>query len=226
MNEYRDLVRAYYLSQIQTKNEENQLHELKSDLEYQNSMLSSKRIERENLLEITKGQEALYVQYIASQEQAQSQIEVLWKTASDKYQESFDALLAKYNCADAKKTNSMFIECARIRQFFANEKELAKSEIKEGTPNLLDWPTESRRITTFFHDADYYQALHSQHDAIDIASPQGSDIFAPADGYIYFTLEPTATGYSYLAMKHRGGLVTVYGHLSEIKVAKYEFVKK
>lgn len=189
-------------------------------------MLNSKKLERENLLEITKGQEALYVQYIASQQQAQSQVEVLWKVASDKYQESFDTLLSQYNCADTNKTNAMFIECARIIQFFKSEKELAKSEIKEATSNVLDWPIESHRITTFFHDASYYQALHSQHDAIDIGTPQGTDITAPADGYIYYALEPTATGYSYLAMKHRDGLVTVYGHLSEIKVAKYEFVKK
>lgn len=226
VNEYRDLVRSYYLAQIQTKSEETQLKWLKTDLEYQSSMLLSKKMERENLIEITKWQEALYIQYIASQQVAQNQIETLWKAANDKYQESYNTLLTKYNCADPNKENTLFVECARIAQFFANEKELAKSELKEWTPNVLDWPVESRRITSYFHDAEYYQALRSQHEAIDIATPQGSDIVAPADGYVYFTLEPTATGYSYLAMKHRNWLVTVYGHLSEIKVAKYEFVKK
>lgn len=226
VNEYRDLVRSYYLAQIQTKNEETQLQWLKTDLEYQNSLLNAKKSERENLIEITKWQEALYIKYIASQQQAQAQVEILWKAASDKYQEAFDTLLTKYNCADPKKTNALVVECARITRFFANEKELAKSEIKEWTPNILDWPIESRRITSFFHDAEYYQALHSQHEAIDIATLQGTDVIAPADGYVYFTLEPTATWYSYLAMKHRNWLVTVYGHLSEIKISKYEFVKK
>jgi murein DD-endopeptidase MepM/ murein hydrolase activator NlpD len=226
VNEYRDLVRSYYLAQIQTKNEETQLQWLKTDLEYQNSMLISKKTERENLIEITKWQEALYIKYIASQQEAQLQVEVLWKAANDKYQESYDELLSKYKCNDPKITNTLVVECARITQFFANEKELAKSEVKEWTPNILDWPVESRRITSYFHDADYYQSLQSQHEAIDIATPQWTDILAPADGYVYFILEPTNTNYSYLAMKHRNWLVTVYGHLSEIKTSKYEFVKK
>ncbi len=75
VNEYRDLVRSYYLSQIQTKQEETQLQQLKTDLEYQNTMLVSKRAERAKLLEITQGQEAQYVKYIASQQQAQAQVE-------------------------------------------------------------------------------------------------------------------------------------------------------
>ena len=226
VNEYRDLVRDYYLAQMQTKDEEVQLVSLKLDLENQNNILLSRKTEREKLIETTKGEEALYAKYIESQQQAQSQLEILWKAASDKYVESYNSLLTKYNCTDTKKTNTQFIECARITQFFANERELANSEIREWTPNILDWPIASRRITSYFHDADYYQALHSQHEAIDIATPQGTDVLAPADGYVYYTLEPTDTGYSYLAMKHRGGLVTVYGHLSEIKAKKFEFVKK
>ncbi len=226
VNEYRDLVRIYYLAQIQTKSEETQLQWLKQDLEYQNKMLLAKKAERENLIEVTKWQEALYIKYIASQQIAQAQVETLWQAASDKYEESSEVLLNKYDCNDPKKENVLNVECSRIRQFFANEKELSKSEIKEWTPNIFDWPVESRRITSYFHDAEYYQILHSQHEAIDIAADQWTDILAPADGYVYYILEPTAKWYSYLAMKHRNWFITVYGHLSEIKKKKYEFVKK
>lgn len=45
------------------------------------------------------------------------------------------------------------------------------------------------------------------------------------DGYVYYILPPTKTGYSYLALKHRDGFVTVYGHLSEIDIKPYQFVK-
>jgi murein DD-endopeptidase MepM/ murein hydrolase activator NlpD len=85
---------------------------------------------------------------------------------------------------------------------------------------------ESRRITSYFHDAGYYSALHSQHEAIDIATEQGTDVLAPADGYVTYLLPPSPGGYSYMALKHNDGLVTVYGHLSEIVVSKYEFVKR
>lgn len=226
VNEYRDLVREYYLASIETQEEESDLKNLKSQLEIQSATLWAQKQEKEKLLDITQWQEALYVQYIASQQQAQAQVEALWQSANDKYQESFDALLAKYNCNKAKKVDTQIVECARIRQYFINEKELAKTEVRKDTPNIFDWPVESRRITSYFHDAGYYQALHSHHEAIDIATAQGSDVLAPADGYVTYVLPPTPGWYSYLALKHPDGLMTVYGHLSEILVSKYEFVKR
>ncbi|NRH21162.1 peptidoglycan DD-metalloendopeptidase family protein [Candidatus Gracilibacteria bacterium] len=226
VNEYRDLVRSLYLSQVQEKKEEKQLQELKIGLQEQANTLITQKAEQQKLLEYTQGQEALYVQYIAAQQQAQAQVESLWQEASDKYQESFETLLTKYNCNKTKKTNDMILECARIRQYFINEKELAKSQFQDDTSNIFSWPVESRRITSFFHDSEYYQALRSHHEAIDIGTEQGSDVIAPADGYVYFVLPPLPGGYSYLAIKHRDGYVSVYGHLSEINVEKYEFVKR
>ncbi len=85
----------------------------------------------------------------------------------------------------------MILECARIRQYFINEKELARSQFQDNTSNIFSWPVESRRITSFFHDNEYYQALRSHHDAIDIGTEQGSNVIAPADGYVYFVLPPT-----------------------------------
>jgi murein DD-endopeptidase MepM/ murein hydrolase activator NlpD len=38
--------------------------------------------------------------------------------------------------------------------------------------------------------------------------------------------KPTGPDYSYLAIKHYEGYVTVYGHLSEILVDEYQFVEK
>ena len=226
VDEYRELVRAYYLSSIQTQSEETKLKELKINLEKQSSVLTSQKMEREKLLEITQWQEVLYIKYIAAQQTAQSQVESLWQEANMKYQDSFTDLLNRYKCNETKKSDTSIVECARIRQYFVNEKELTKSEVRRGTPNILDWPVESRRITSFFHDQEYYRALHSHHEAIDIGAPQGSDVFAPADGYVYYVLEPKIWGYSYLAIKHRDGLVSVYGHLSEIYVVKNDFVKR
>jgi hypothetical protein len=46
------------------------------------------------------------------------------------------------------------------------------------------------------------------------------------DGYVHYVLPPTDTGYSYLALKHPDGYFTVYGHLSEVLVKPYQFVRK
>jgi murein DD-endopeptidase MepM/ murein hydrolase activator NlpD len=40
-------------------------------------------------------------------------------------------------------------------------------------------------------------------------------------------MEPPETqDYSYLAIRHANGYVSVYGHLSEIMVGEYDFVKE
>ena len=54
VDEYRGLVRAYYLSSIQTQNESTQLKNLKSELQSQSVMLTAQKEEREKLLEITQ----------------------------------------------------------------------------------------------------------------------------------------------------------------------------
>jgi len=53
---------------------------------------------------------------------------------------------------------------------------------------------------------------------------QSSDIVAPAPGYVYFIHEPTVGGYGYVALKHANGFVSVYGHVSEILVKRFDFV--
>jgi murein DD-endopeptidase MepM/ murein hydrolase activator NlpD len=82
----------------------------------------------------------------------------------------------------------------------------------------------SKRVSAFFRDAEYYRYVGSHHDAIDIAVAQGTDITAPAAGYVYYLLPPSPGGYSYMAIKHKDGYMTVYGHLSEIAVSLGQFV--
>lgn len=98
------------------------------------------------------------------------------------------------------------------------------SSIPDDDQNPLAWPVKNPRITTYFHDNGYFEALGSHHDAIDIGIPQGSPIYAPADGYVYFINPPTPTGYGYFAIKHPNGFMTVYGHISEINLKKFDKV--
>lgn len=226
VDEYRTLVRDLYTNGLAVQEEQENLKQVKSQLELQKKNLESQKVEREKILEVTKWQESLYIQYIAAQQQAQNQIENAWKDANERYQDSFESLMSKYNCEKKTDDAPMTADCIRVKQFFANEKELAKTAFQEGTSNILDWPVTKRRLSAYFRDPSYYAVLHSHHDAIDIPMEQGSEVRSPADWYVYYVLEPTPGGYSYMAIKHRDGLVTVYGHLSEVVAKKFQFVRR
>ncbi len=63
------------------------------------------------------------------------------------------------------------------------------------------------------------------HDGIDVASPRGTPIYATRDGVV----EVAGWHYGYgkaVYLNHGGGLVTVYGHASELLVRPGEHVKK
>lgn len=225
VDEYRILKKSYYVLRVQVEEERTQISLLKKDLELQKTLLESQRGERVRLIEATKWQEKLYQEYIAAQEIALASVEDAWKKAEDRYQKWLTTVLSEAGCDKKKKTEELVKKCESITTYFANERELKKTEFASGTTNIFAWPVEWRRISAFFRDAEYYHYVGSHHDAIDIAVAQGSEVRAPAPGYVYYLLPPSPGGYSYMAIKHRDGLMTVYGHLSETLVTEWQFVK-
>lgn len=98
---------------------------------------------------------------------------------------------------------------------------------KNGTSaasTLLNWPVSSRTVTSYFHDPEYPFRYIYEHPAIDIRSKQGSQIMAPADGYVARTKD-AGMGYSYIILIHDNELSTVYGHVSAIYVKEDSYVK-
>lgn len=225
VDEYRALKKEYYITRLQIEEERKQILTLKKDLELQKTLLEAQRIERVRLVEITKWQEKLYQEYIDAQSQALSSVENAWKKAEERYQKWLSTVLREAGCDTKKQTPELEKKCSDITTYFANERELQKTEFASWTTNIFSWPVEWRRISAFFRDAEYYHYVGSHHDAIDIAVAQGSEVHAPAAGYVYYVLPPSPGGYSYLALKHRDGYMTVYGHLSETLVAEWQFVQ-
>lgn len=90
----------------------------------------------------------------------------------------------------------------------------------------LAWPVYPERgISASFRDPDYYARFKIPHNAIDIPVPQGSDLKASADGYVYKAVD-NGLGYSYIIVLHRNNLRTVYGHVSHILVKPGQMVEK
>lgn len=90
----------------------------------------------------------------------------------------------------------------------------------------LSWPVFPKKgISASFRDSEYYTRFKMQHNAIDIPVPQGTDLKAAADGYVYKAID-NGLGYSYIILLHRNNLRTVYGHVSHIAVVPGQMIQK
>lgn len=91
-------------------------------------------------------------------------------------------------------------------------------------PGKLLWPIPARNISATFRDPDYTRRFGIPHNAIDIPTPHGTPIKAPADGYVQKVKFDGTTAYAYIMINHGGGVVTVYGHVSSVAVTTGQFV--
>lgn len=90
----------------------------------------------------------------------------------------------------------------------------------------LMWPVASRIVTAYFHDSDYPYRYIFEHNAIDIATPQGTPIRATESGYVAKVRDGGQYGYSYIMLVHANKLSSVYGHVNVISVEEDQFVSK
>lgn len=91
------------------------------------------------------------------------------------------------------------------------------------TPSI--WPTRGFVSSTFGYRVSPFTSVKRMHEGLDIAAPRGTDVFAPADGVVTFSGVKGAYG-NLLVLDHGYGLVTRYGHLSQILVQPGTRVKR
>ncbi|MFC1647477.1 murein hydrolase activator EnvC family protein [Patescibacteria group bacterium] len=93
------------------------------------------------------------------------------------------------------------------------------------TGERLNWPIDpSRGISAYFRDPSYYAVFGIPHSAIDIPIPQGTPVRAPSAGVVYKIKDNGDTNYAYIILAHKGGLLTVYGHMYEIMIDERDVV--
>lgn len=107
---------------------------------------------------------------------------------------------------------------------------LKELEAKEGATKVAEgefiWPvpTKNRRISSAFG----YRILFGKkehHYGIDIPCPYGTEIYASNSGTVVKAEYDSSYGY-YVLINHGGGIATLYGHCSKLKVSEGQTVKK
>jgi murein DD-endopeptidase MepM/ murein hydrolase activator NlpD len=84
----------------------------------------------------------------------------------------------------------------------------------------FQWPvTPSMGISAHFDDAGYQERFGMPHQAIDIPTPQGSVVYAAADGTVAKVTD-NGLGFNSIVLKHGNGMATLYGHVSKFLVVE------
>ncbi|WP_353641279.1 peptidoglycan DD-metalloendopeptidase family protein [Mesorhizobium sp. WSM2239] len=84
----------------------------------------------------------------------------------------------------------------------------------------MRWPVRGRVISGFGKGAG------KANDGIDIQVPEGTPVKAAENGVVIYAGDGLKEFGNTVLVRHEDGLVTVYGHASELKVARGEKVKR
>lgn len=208
------LLKAQEVDRIVLENSRNRLEMLYRQLEEQQATLEMQQAAKAQLLEETKGQETIYQQLLEESQMEQAQVLQDIDLLRDNLkfiQNKIAELGDKFNPDDYK---SVFDRgTTNVYEYMKNHKDSAFQP---------RWPlSPSRGVSAYFHDESYRKAMGMVHQAIDIRALQGTPIHAPADGVVY-RVRDNGYGYSYIILAHGGGFMTVYGHVTEIRVKNGE----
>lgn len=118
------------------------------------------------------------------------------------YKEHFD-LIKKY-------VEEITKSCEEIFDYIRYQKSLYRA-----TP--LIWPTKGEVVSPFGKRKHPIYLVEHFHTGIDIANQKGTPVVATADGRVKFAGWQEGYGKA-IVIEHNHGYVTIYGHLSSIKV--------
>lgn len=230
IDQHRSYIKQLYLKKVELEDQQTSLKQLRKSLMLQKMVLDDKKALKQKILDVTKGKEDLYQKYITDQLDIEKNLKIKELQERIKFNDTKKQLLEKYGCPfidlsiDTVFSRSLTGKCLEMNQIIYAEWQLAGETLPDQNP--LIWPIlPYYGISAYYKDPEYTKELGSSHDAIDIVTPQGTPIKAPADGYVMYINPPTTKDYAFIALKHADGYVTVYWHISEVDVKVGDFVK-
>lgn len=155
-------------------------------------------------------------------------------TAADDYISHEQLWLVAKDQLDALQSQSKDINADIAKLAVKISDNQATIETVKNQPFVLDpvaglggsgflWPVHGP-ITATFHDPDYQRVFHVPHQAIDIATKQGTAVHSTADGVVFKVRLGGAKGYTYVLIGHQNGYASLYGHLSQVFVKDGDMV--
>ena len=197
---------------------------LKDKLETVKSIRDTLNVNRQSLTskqdEAEKRKENLAVLQTSFTQEKRAKEALFGKTKSTEGE--FRELLEQLRGAAASIDSDIVTLEKNIRQTLDFADKLA------GDTSIISWPVPSiGGISARFHDPEYPFRYLFEHAGIDIRTPQGTPVRAPASGYVAkafnggMSIRP-----SYVMLLHGNQLATVYMHLSSISVAPDTYVAR
>lgn len=173
-----------------------ELVSLKANLADQKKIVEQNTAEKKKLLSITKNNESAYQKLLKDREAKK---------------EAFEKEVRDYE--------------SKIK-FILDPNSLPKK-------NVLSWPLDDVYVTQLFGVTKDSVRLYASgsHSGVDFRASVGTKVLAVEDGTVLGVGNtdltcPYASFGKYIFIKHNNGLSTTYGHLSLIKVAQGDIVKK
>ena len=106
----------------------------------------------------------------------------------------------------------------RLQAFFEDQQQLLAA-----SPSI--WPVRGSLSASFGNRKDPFTGMPDFHPGIDVSTPRGTKVVAPADGVVVFVGRKQGYGKA-LVINHGYGVVTRYGHLDGWNVRPGQRVRR
>jgi murein DD-endopeptidase MepM/ murein hydrolase activator NlpD len=117
-----------------------------------------------------------------------------------------------------RKVTDLATKSATLESVYRDQKVMLAS-----TPSV--WPVRGYLSTSFGNRLDPFTGERDFHPGIDISTPLGTKISAPADGVVVTVAEKGGYGRS-IVIDHGYGMLTRYGHLDRYNVRPGQRIKR
>jgi len=194
------------------------LSKLNDQLGDEKKNLQIQRNGKEKLLARTKGEEDIYLELIS--ESKREQLQLIAEINQLKDSLGFIAQKIEQDGENFNPDNYANLINPNVRAVY--DFEMNGDFTDEDT---IAWPIKpTGGISAYFQDGSYLATFGIPHNAIDLPAAQGTMIHSPRAGVVYKVKDNGDNSYAYVILAHKGGLLTVYGHMSEILVKERDVV--